>query len=58
MVKAAFNNMNAISIGKLGLNWRKKVVQGYIWSTTVFGDEILTLGIVHQKYPEIYEMLW
>ena len=38
---------------KLGLNFRKKLLNRYIWSTALYGADIWTLRNVDQKYLEI-----
>jgi hypothetical protein len=41
---------------KLCLNLRKKLVKCYIWSTALYGAEILTFRKVDEKLLESFEM--
>jgi hypothetical protein len=43
---------------KLDLNLKKELVNCYIWSIALCGDEILTLGKLDQKYRETFELLY
>jgi hypothetical protein len=57
MAKAAFNKKKNFFTSKLELNLRKKLAKRYIWSIALCGAEMWTLGKVHQKYLESFEML-
>jgi hypothetical protein len=49
MAKAAFDKNKAIFTSKLELNFRKKLVNCYIWSIALFGAEIHTFQkLVHK----------
>ena len=56
VVKAAFNKKTTLFTSKLELNWRKKLVECYIWSKALYGDEPWTLRKVDQIYLESFEM--
>jgi len=56
MAKAAFNKMKNLFTSKLDLNLRKRLVRCYIWSTTLYGAETLTLRATDQKHLESFEM--
>ena len=55
MSKAAFNKM-ILFISKLDLNFRKKLVQCYIWSIALYGTENGNLRRDDQLYLECFEM--
>jgi hypothetical protein len=57
MAKATFKKKKNLFTSKLDLNLRKELVNCYIWSIALCGDEILTLGKLDQKYREIFELL-
>jgi len=46
----------ALFTAKLDLNLRKKLVNCYIWSITLYGAEIWTLWEVDQKYLKSVEI--
>jgi hypothetical protein len=50
ITKAAFNKENNLSIRKLDLKLRKKLVKCYIWSIALYVAETWTLRRVDQKY--------
>ena len=56
MAKAAFNKKKTLSISKVDLNLRKKLVKFYIWSMAFYGAETRTLQAADQKYLESFEM--
>jgi hypothetical protein len=56
MEKAAFNRKKTFFTNKLDLNLRKKLVKCYVWSTALYGAEILTLREVEQKHLKSSEM--
>jgi hypothetical protein len=43
MAKAAFNKIKNLFTSKQDLNLRNKLIQCYIWSTTLYGAETWTL---------------
>jgi hypothetical protein len=56
MAKAAFNNKRTLFTSTLDLELRKKLVQCYIWSISLYGAETWTLRAVDQKHVESFEM--
>jgi len=56
MAKAAFNKMMIILTSTLDLNFRKKLVKCYIWSTALYGAETWALLETDQKYLGHFEM--
>ena len=56
MAKAAFRKKKALFTRKLDLNLRKKLVQCYMWSKALYGDETWTFQQVDQKYLGSFEM--
>jgi hypothetical protein len=55
--KAAFDKKKKnLFTRKLDINIRKKLVNCYIWSITLYGAENWTLRKVDQKYLESFEM--
>jgi hypothetical protein len=50
ITKAAFKKEKKLSIRKLDLRLRKKLVKCYIWSTALYIAETWTLRRVDQKY--------
>ena len=56
MAKAAFNMKKTLSISKLGLNLRNKILKWYIWSVVLYGAETWTHRKVDQKYLESFKM--
>jgi hypothetical protein len=50
MAKAALNKKNTFSTSKVDLNLRKKLVNCYVWSTTLYGAETSTLRKADRKY--------
>jgi hypothetical protein len=55
MAKATLSNMS-LFFSKLDLNFRKKLVKCYVWSTTVCVAEKRSLRKVDQKIVESLEM--
>jgi hypothetical protein len=49
MAKAAFNKKRALLTGTLDLELRKKLVNCYIWSIALYGNETWTLRAVDRK---------
>jgi hypothetical protein len=56
MAKAAYKKKKALFTRKLRLNLRKNLVNCYIWSIALYGDEIWTLRKVDYKYLEGFEV--
>jgi len=56
MAKAAFNKKRTLFTSTLDLELRKKLVNCYIWSITLYGAETWTLRAVDQKHLESFEM--
>jgi hypothetical protein len=56
MAKASFNRKTNLRPSKLDLNWRKKTLNCYTWSTAVCGAGSWTPRKVYQKYLESFEM--
>jgi hypothetical protein len=56
MAKEAFNKKKNLLTSKLKLNLRKKLVNCYIWSISLYGAETWTLPKVEQIYLESFEM--
>jgi hypothetical protein len=56
VAKAAFNKKKTVSMSKLDINLRKKLVKCYIWSIALYGAKTWTLRKVDQKYLESFEM--
>ena len=56
MAKAAFNKKRALFTSTLDLEFRKKLVKGYIWTIALYGAETWTLRAVDQKRLESFEM--
>jgi hypothetical protein len=56
MAKAAFNKKKTLFTSTMDLNFRKKLVKYYIWSTVLYGAETWTLRAADQKYLESFEM--
>ena len=57
VTKATFKKKKNLFTSKLNLNLKKELVNCYIWSVALCGDEILTLGKLDQKYQESFELL-
>jgi hypothetical protein len=56
MAKAACNNKQNLLTSTLDLELRKKLVNCYIWSITLYGAETWALRAVDQKHLEYSEM--
>jgi hypothetical protein len=56
MAKAAFNKKRTLFTSTLDLEWRKKLVNSYIWGIALYGAETWTLWTVDQKHQESIEM--
>jgi hypothetical protein len=54
MAKAAFNKKNTLFTSTLGLKFKTKLVECYVWSTSLCGAENWSLRKVDQKYPESF----
>jgi hypothetical protein len=54
--KAAFKSKKTLFTSRLDLHFRKKLVKCYIWSTALYGAEILTFRKTDKKYLESFEM--
>ena len=57
MAKASFNKKTNLCTSKLDFNWRKKLVNCYMWSIALYGAETWTFPKLYQKYLESFE-LW
>jgi len=55
MAKAAFNNTKTLFIRNVELNLRKKLINCYIWSISLYGTGIYTLRRLDQKYLGEFE---
>jgi len=59
MAKAAFDKNKAIFTSKLGHNFRKKLVNCYLWSVALYGAESLTLQkLVHKGLGSFEVWCW
>jgi len=56
MAKAAHNKKKTLFTSTFGLNLKNKLVNCYIWSTTLCGAETWTLREVDQKYLDNFGM--
>jgi hypothetical protein len=56
IAKSAFKKKRALFTSKMDLEFRKKLVQCYIWTTALYGTETWTLRAVDQKHRESFEM--
>jgi hypothetical protein len=56
MARAAFNKKKTVFTSKLDINLKKKLVNWYIWSVALYGDETWTLWKVGCKYLEIFKI--
>jgi hypothetical protein len=56
MAKAELNKKRALFTSKMDLELRKKLVNWYIWGTTLCGAETWTIRAVDQKHLESFEM--
>jgi hypothetical protein len=55
IIKAAFNKEKNLSISKLDLKLRKKLIKCYIWSIALYTAETWTLRRVDQEYLKVFK---
>jgi hypothetical protein len=56
MAEAAFKKKRVLFTSTLDLEWRKKLVNCYVWTIALYGAETWTLLAVEQKHLESFEM--